>query len=325
MNEVKTTVVIPNYNGKAYIEDCLSFLHRSKGTAFHTILVDNGSTDGSLELVKDRFPWVEVIAFSDNTGFCHAVNAGIRKAETEYVILLNNDTVTEPDFVKKLEESIERNTSIFSVSAKLVNMRKQTLVDDAGDFYCALGWAFARGKGKNVDYYKKRDRIFASCAGGAIYRRALLLELGLFDEEHFAYLEDIDIGYRARIYGYQNYFEPEAVVYHAGSASSGSRYNAFKVGYSARNSIYLIAKNMPFVQILINLPLLAFGFFIKTLFFLKKGMGLIYVKGLLRGLALSFSKTGRKNRVPFLRRNLKNYVILQLELWGNMVRKLLDF
>lgn len=324
MDVVKTTVVIPNYNGKAYISDCLSFLHRSKKTSFHTILVDNGSTDGSLELVKDRFPWVEVIEFSENTGFSMAVNAGIEQAQTEYVLLLNNDTVVEPDFVYELERCMENSKNCFSVSAKMINMKNQQIIDDAGDYYCALGWAYSRGKGKSESFYTKKTKIFASCAGAALYRRDLLLELGLFDELHFAYLEDIDIGYRARIAGYQNYFCPKAIVYHAGSASSGSRYNAFKIDLSARNSIYLICKNMPFVQVIINLPFLVVGFLIKALFFIKKGYGLTYLKGLLKGFKLSFSEEGKTKKVLFKQQNLKHYLKIQFELWGNIVRRMVD-
>lgn len=324
MSQKKTTVVIPNYNGKKYIGDCLSFLHRSKGTIFDTIVVDNGSTDGSLALVKDQFPWVKVIAFSDNTGFSKAVNAGILEADTEFVILLNNDTVVEPDFVVNLEKAISNRKKAFSVSAQLVNMKQHEILDDAGDFYCALGWSFARGKGKEASYYKKPCRIFSACAGAAIYKRELLCKIGLFDEAHFAYLEDVDVGYRARLYGYENYYEPSAVVYHAGSASSGSRYNAFKVDLSSRNSIYLIAKNMPFLQILLNLPFFLIGYAIKTAFFFQKGLGMVYVKGLFKGFKLSLSKQGREKKVKVRPSFLGIYLRIQLELWWNIIRRFLD-
>ena len=120
--------------------------------------------------------------------------------------------------------------------------------------------------------YSHTKKIFAACGGAAIYRRKIFEEIGFFDEEHFAYLEDIDIGYRAKIYGYHNVFEPSAIVYHAGSASSGSKYNEFKVNFSSRNSVYIVRKNMPLFQIVVNLPFLAVGFLIKTLFFVKKGL-----------------------------------------------------
>ena len=146
-------------------------------------------------------------------------------------------------------------------------------IDSAGTFYNALGWAYARGKDQDASQYEKIGETFASCGGAAIYRRDLLEEIGLFDEKYFAYLEDIDIGYRARIFGYQNYYEPKAKVIHAGSATSGSRYNEFKTKLSSANNAYMIGKNMPLLQLLCNLPFLFVGFLVKAAFFFIKKMG----------------------------------------------------
>ena len=173
-----------------------------------------------------------------------------------------------------------------------------------------------------MNSYDKEGRIFSACAGAAIYRRGLFDKIGYFDENHFAYLEDIDIGYRANIYGYPNKYAPEAEVFHAGSAVSGSRHNEFKVKLSARNSIYLIYKNMPFLQIIINFPLLLAGYLIKFLFFSLKGMGGAYGKGLLEGIKLSVSGEGRKNKVKFRIRNIKNYLWIQGQLWTNILLRL---
>ena len=161
--------------------------------------------------------------------------------------------------------------------------------------------------------------MFSCCAGAAIYRRDLLLELGLFDEEHFAYLEDTDLGYRAKIAGYENWYAPKAVVRHLGSGTSGSRYNRFKVRYSSRNNVYMIRKNMPAGQILLNLPLLIPGFGIKCLYFLRKGFGREYLAGIKNGLELSVK--GKK--IPFRPEHLGRYAGLQLELWVNLFRILL--
>ena len=153
----KSTVIIPNYNGIAYIEDCLaSLLAKNEGRPFSVIVVDNHSTDGSKELVLEKFPQVKLIAFEENTGFCKAVNAGILASDTDYVILLNNDTTVEEGFITSLEKAIEKYPRAFSVGAKMVDMKNPQLLDDAGDFYCALGWAFARGKGKAADKYTKK-------------------------------------------------------------------------------------------------------------------------------------------------------------------------
>ena len=320
---IKSTVVIPNYNGISYIKNCLESLRKDgEEKAFEIIVVDNHYTDGSREMVLREYPYVKLIAFEENTGFCKAVNAGITAAKTEYVILLNNDTTVEKGFVAALERTLEEYPKAFSAGAKMVDMKNPTVIDDAGDFYCALGWAFARGVGKAADKYNKEQEVFSACAGAAIYRKNILDEIGLFDEMHFAYLEDLDIGYRAKIYGYQNYFTPDAVVHHAGSASSGSRHNVFKVDLSSKNSVYIIYKNMPVLQQIINLPLLIPGFFIKWLFFVKKGLGKNYACGVWAGIKRNFSKEAKKHKVKFQWSHLYQYICIQLELWINVILRI---
>ena len=139
---------------------------------------------------------------------------------------------------------------------------------------------------------------------------------------HFAYLEDLDIGYRAKIHGYRNYFAPDAVVHHAGSASSGSRHNAFKVDLSSKNSVYVIYKNMPLLQQVINLPFFMAGYFVKWLFFLRKGLGRNYVKGVFTGIKRNFDKEARKHKVKFKWAYLFNYFRIQWELWKNVILRI---
>lgn len=319
---MKTTVIIPNYNGKEYLKNCLLSLMRCEPSDFHIIVVDNGSSDGSTELLKEEFPQVDSIFLNENTGFAAAVNRGLEITKTPYALLLNNDTTVEPDFVSNLERALEREKNAFSVSAKMLMMQEPSLLDGAGDLYCALGWAFALGKGKPADkYYRVPARIFSGCGGAVIYRMDILREIGFFDENHFAYLEDVDIGYRAKILGYKNYYEPSAICYHAGSGFSGSRYNEFKIKLSSRNSIYLILKNMPFLQLLINMPFLLPGFLAKVAFFTKKGYGNTYCKGLLNGFTLYFSKEGRGHKVPFKMKNLPHYITIEWELLVNVIRR----
>ncbi|MCF2656544.1 glycosyltransferase family 2 protein [Lacrimispora saccharolytica] len=317
-----TSVVIPNYNGIRYLKNCLLSLQKCEGEDFEVIVVDNGSTDGS-DLLPDSLKLnVRLIKLNENTGFAHAVNVGIREAKGEYVILLNNDTEVESGFVRKLTEALKKNRKAFSASAMMVDMNNREVLDGAGDYYCALGWAFAYGKGKKTEECDKGRKIFSSCAGACIYDKAKLEITGLFDELHFAYLEDVDLGYRARIAGFDNIYEPAAVVYHAGSGFSGSKYNEFKIKLSSRNSVYLILKNMPLLQLIINLPFIVFGYLIKTLFFVLKGYGKVYLKGLLDGFKLYFSKEGHKNKVRFKLSNLKNYFIIEIELLVNIFRRL---
>ena len=320
---MKTTIIIPNYNGIEYLENCLLSLQKCEPADFHIIVVDNGSTDGCVELLKEKFPAVEAIFLPENIGFAPAVNRGLELIKTPYALLLNNDITVEPDFVLRMEAAMDANKNCFSVSAKMLQMHNPELLDGAGDLYCALGWAFALGKGKTAaDHYTKPAKIFSSCGGAAIYRMDILREIGFFDENHFAYLEDVDLGWRARIAGYCNRYEPSAVVYHAGSGFSGSRYNEFKINLSSRNSVYIILKNMPLLQIVVNLPFLLFGFLIKIAFFIKKGHGKTYCKGLLNGFKLYISPEGRPHKVPFKLCSLKNYINIELELLWNMIRRI---
>ena len=319
---MKSTVIIPNYNGMKFIENCMKALEKETSTSYQICIVDNGSTDGSREWIEKNCPKVPLIALGKNTGFCGAVNAGIKASRTPYVILLNNDTEVEYGFVKALEEALEQEKKSFSVSAKMVDMYDKTILDGAGDLYCALGWAFALGKGKKVkENYTKSQEIFSACGGAVIYRKDILDKIGIFDENHFAYLEDCDLGYRAQIFGYRNYYTPKAVVYHAGSGVSGSKHNEFKVNLSSKNSIYLIYKNMPMLQIVLNLPFLLPGFLVKYLFFIKKGLGDTYRKGIGKGFQLCFDKEGKRNKVTFSWNHFPNYIRIQWKLWINTVRR----
>lgn len=312
---MEVSVVIPNFNGIAFLDSVLASLEGQTLSNFEVILVDNGSTDGSCSFVTANYPWVHLIELSENFGFCGAVNAGIRAAKAPYVLLLNNDTEVKEDFVEEMLAAIRRHKNAFSCGARMVQYHDRDRLDDVGNYYCALGWSFARGRGKDIHAYETEDKIFSACAGAAIYRKKIIEKIGYFDEEHFAYLEDIDVGYRARIFGYENWYVPAALVYHVGSGTSGSRYNQFKTRYSSRNNIYLIYKNMPVLQIILNLPFLVPGFGMKILFFSQKGMGREYVAGIKNGFQIS----RRNKKVKFHMRNLGRYARIQLELWWNII------
>ena len=314
---MEVSVVIPNFNGIAFLDSVLASLEGQTLSNFEVILVDNGSTDGSCSFVTANYPWVHLIELSENFGFCGAVNAGIRAAKAPYVLLLNNDTEVKEDFVEEMLAAIRRHKNAFSCGARMVQYHDRDRLDDVGNYYCALGWSFARGRGKDIHAYETEDKIFSACAGAAIYRKKIIEKIGYFDGEHFAYLEDTDIGYRARIYGYENWYAPKAIVYHVGSGTSGSRYNQFKTRYSSRNNIYLIYKNMPLLQIILNLPFLAVGFLIKFLFFAVKGMGKEYAAGIKNGFSISM----KNKKVPFRIKHLPNYCKIQLELWINIIRR----
>lgn len=318
----KITIVIPNYNGVSFLKGCLdAVLEQEPDTpGYEVLVVDNGSSDGSLELLRESYPGVRLEALAENTGFCHAVNVGLRLSRAPYVILLNNDTKAAPAFVKNLYHAIESRPEAFAVGAKMLMWDHPELIDGAGDRYCVLGWAYARGKGRPVSSCCKPCEVFSACAGAAIYRKSVFEEIGCFDEEHFAYLEDLDIGYRARIYGYRSYYEPEAQVIHYGSAASGSRYNPWKVSLASANNIYVIGKNMPLLQWLWNLPFLLAGFLVKWAFFCAKGMGKAYISGFRKGFMRLFRAGGRAHRVKFRAKHLGHYLAIQWQLYVNTLR-----
>lgn len=318
---MKTTIVIPNYNGKHFLKDCLTALLKQTQKDFHTLIIDNGSSDGSVSYIEEHFPQMEVIRCKKNYGFCEAVNRGIRLTKTPYVLLLNNDTEVEERFVEEMERAMERHPKAFSVSSKMMNFQERDKMDDAGDMYCLVGWQFQRGVARPEKLFVKEKRVFSACAGAAIYRREVFEQIGYFDESHFAYLEDMDIGFRARIYGYENWFCPTARVYHVGSGTSGSKYNAFKVKLSARNSVYMNYKNMPFWMLVLNLVPLGVGYVVKWLFFIRQGFGRDYARGIFEGI-----RTLRNLRkVSFAFSHIWNYIEVEWELIWNCFLYVYEF
>lgn len=312
----KVTVIIPNYNGKAYLNHCLRALYENSEMELEVFVVDNGSNDDSISGAQAEFPQVKFLMLKKNYGFSKAVNEGIKAAKTPYVFLLNNDTQIQKHCVETLLDCMETSDDIFSVEAKLLQKSQPHKIDSAGTFYHVLGWAFSRGKGSDAFKYTSRCECFAACAAAALYRREYLLKIGLFDEQFFAYLEDVDIGYRAKLHGYRNMYEPHAKVYHVGSGTSGSRYNEFKVRVSARNNIYLVRKNMPVFQRVIHAPLLLIGCMIKAIFFAGKGYGKAYMKGLSEGIFTNVQKQYHGKNV-----SKKIYWKIECELWKNLGKK----
>ncbi|MBR0164381.1 MAG: glycosyltransferase family 2 protein [Lachnospiraceae bacterium] len=318
--ETKVTVIIPNHNGEAYIRDCLDAM-RIQTMKAKIIVVDDASTDGSLAYLieQEEKGLIELVQLPENKGFAAAVNAGIKRAQTRYVILLNNDTSADKDFVQDLYLAMRKKKKTFSVSGLMLQMDDPGIIDDCGDVFSALGWAFSPGRDKPRTDYITRARISSACGGAAIYDRRILLELGLFDEQHFAYLEDVDIGLRAQRKGYYNFYEPDAVVYHKASAASGSRYNAFKTRLTTANTIYVIYKNWPVWIIVLNMPLLVAGFFTKMVFYARKGFFKDYLAGVKEGAAKVRHSTFP--RPVTTKENIRRHLLFEAELLANCIRR----
>lgn len=309
------TVIIPNYNGQSFLGECLDSL-KNQDHSFDVVIIDNASQDGSAAYIKENYPEFILIENHENHGFAAAVNQGIKASDSEYIFLLNNDVLLEAETIPNLLKCIKKDDKIFAVSSKIIQYHDPTRMDDAGDEYTILGWTRRVGYGKSPDKYVLEREIFSACAAASIYRRSILDEIGYFDENFFAYMEDVDISYRARIQGYTCLYCPKAVVYHVGSGTSGSRYNEFKTRLAARNNVYVPYKNMPWFQLAINAPFLVIGYLIKYFFFRSQGYGNTYLSGLKKG----FKSWGQINRVQYTPKNFRNYLKIEWMLIKNTVK-----
>lgn len=315
---MKASIVTPNYNGERFLETFFESLNSDPEYIGEVIIVDNGSTDKSKEYIKRsefNFP-VILIENTENLGFSPAVNQGIRKAKYEYIFSLNNDTQVKKGSIKALLDLISSRPEIFSVQAKMLQYDNKELIDDVGDEYNLLAWTKKTGENHDSNEYCEVKEIFSACAGAAMYRKSLLAEIGMFDDNYFAYMEDVDLAIRSRINGYTNLLCPDAIVYHIGSATSGSRHNDFKVRLAARNNVWTVYKNQPIPMKIVNFIFLFFGFLIKYLFFTKKGFGKTYLAGIREGL----SNRGEIDKVKFKGKNTKNYFKIEYRLIINTLK-----
>ena len=319
---MKLSVIIPNYNGIMYLSKCLDALSKQDFKDFDVIIVDDASSEEGVEEVAASYPGAVLIKHDVNRGFAASVNDGIRASSSEYVFLLNNDAYVDDGCLRELVSSIEKDGEYsrdFSVKCKMLSAVNHALIDNAGDFYNIFGWARSRGKDKLADSHSKPGEIFSSCAGAALYNRQVLMDIGLFDENHISYLEDVDIGYRARLYGYINMYEPKARVFHEGSATSGSRHNEFKVFFSARNSILIRYKNQTMLQKIVNFPAQEAGVIIKQLFFWNKGLGKAYRKGLKEGRKIKKTESEKQKKIVFDSAKRKRAWAIELEMLKNII------
>jgi len=238
-------VVIPNWNGERFLSTCLGSLRRQPFEDFETVLVDNGSTDGSVAFVRCNFPEVRVLPLHENRGFSVAVNVGIRASRAEYVALLNNDTEVDPGWLEALVEAAEAHPEAGFFASKMVNFNDRRVLDGAGDLLRRSGLPYRLGHGEpDRGQYDEATFIFGACAGAALYRRSMLEDIGPFDEDFFANCEDGDLSFRAQLAGYRCLYVPRSVVYHMGSATFGKR-SATATRLGTRNSLCMLLKNLP--------------------------------------------------------------------------------
>lgn len=240
----RVSVIIPNWNGARWLPGCLGGLARQTFRDFEIVIVDNGSTDDSINLIHKTCATARVVPLPSNCGFAVACNRGLAESRGAHIVLLNNDTVPQPEWLANLVRAIDRNPpEVCAVTSLMLDMENPELIENAG---VALHWD---GLDQKIGFRKSptefdqpRD-VFAASAGAAIYRRGFLEELGGFDEKFVMYLEDVDLCLRGRILGYRCVLEPSAIVLHHGHGSGlpTARY----VRLITRNRLLMLLKNIP--------------------------------------------------------------------------------
>ncbi len=245
MDKIATSVsvIIPNWNGAEHLPTCLDSLQCQTVQNAEVIVVDNGSTDGSLALLGSRYPEARVLPLEKNRGFAGACNAGMRTARGSFVVLLNNDTQVDPQWLEEVLVAFERHPEAGMVASKMLLFDRRDTFHTAGDFYRVDGQPGNRGVWQRDEgQYDEEAYVFGACGGSAAYRRAMLEHVGLLDEAFFYSCEDIDLAWRAQLAGWRCVYTPRAVVYHKLSATGGGATASF---YDGRNTIYLLVKDYP--------------------------------------------------------------------------------
>lgn len=289
-------VVVPNWNGKHHLNACLGALAHQDATI---VVVDNGSHDGSADFVRANFPEVVLLTHPKNIGFTGAVNDGIRWAidnNYPYVALLNNDAVADKHWVKNLVGFISKNPKVGIATSKIISFDGK-LMDSTGEFYSVWGLSFSRGRDEPAsNRYDRMSRIFGASGGASIYRTTMLNQIGLFDNDFFAYYEDVDISFRARLAGWEVNYVPSAIVRHHIGATL-RKIKGFTTYQTIKNLPMLAFKNVPSPLILTVWPRLFLAhsaYFWKAVF---TGRGAAAIKGLVVGLGLLIKKIPARRHI----------------------------
>lgn len=243
---VTASIIIVNWNGRRHLPTCLDSLAAQSYRDFETILVDNGSTDGSQNLVRERYPWVRLVALTQNSGFASGNNRGYAEARGRYIVTLNNDTEAAPDWLEILVRTADDNPRAGMVGCRICSFEEPELIDSIGVAICRDGMSrgqFRNRRWSSLDLPEVVEILFPS-ACVALYRRAMLEETGFFDDDFFAYAEDTDLGLRGRLAGWEAVAATRAVVRHKYSQSGGA-FSPFKVYLVERNHYWVVLKSFP--------------------------------------------------------------------------------
>lgn len=304
----KISVVVPNWNGIGYIGKCLDSL-LAQTLEPDIIVVDNNSTDGSAELIQDHYSQVILIKNKSNLGFTGGVNAGIKrslKLGSRHVALLNNDAVADKKWIEELSDYLNTHPEIGIITGQIINSSKEKL-DSTGEFYTSWGLPFARGRGEYTNSGYEEGRVFGASGGASLYRASMFEEIGLFDEDFFAYYEDVDISFRAQLAGWKVAFTPTAKAYHEIGATSG-KIKDFTTYQTMKNLPMLFLKNVPLKFMPSMLPRfgLAYSGFLMSA--ISRGQGRAALKGLAVFLILLPKKLLQRHKIQRKRLASVSYI-----------------
>ena len=237
------SVVIPNWNGAHHLATCLDSLRRQTYSPLEVIVVDNGSTDESLDLLARKYPETRLLALGENRGFAGACNAGMKAAKGEFIVLLNNDTEADIRWLTEVVAAFRRHPDAGLVASKMRLYAQRSTFHTAGDFYRINGIPGNRGVWQpDAGQYDREEEVFSANGGSAAYRRVMLDQIGPLDEDFFYSCEDVDLAWRAQLAGWRCIYAPRALIYHKLSATGGGATASF---FDGRNFIYLLAKDYP--------------------------------------------------------------------------------
>lgn len=277
------SVVIPNYNGKRYLEGCLSSLSAQTFRDFEVILADNGSSDGSAEYVAEKFPMVRIVKNGANLGFAAGVNSGIRSARGEFILALNNDTAADEDLLRSLAGAMDSDQGVGMCASKMLFLDGR--INSVGICLSRSGAAWDRGMGEEDEgQYEEPCEVFGPSAGAGLYRREMLDEVGLFDEDFFMYMEDVDLAFRGRLAGWRCLYVPEARVHHVhgGTAGFGSDLSVY---YGNRNVLWYPVKDFPRRLLISSLPWILGRNLAVVPYYALRGRGRVALRSKVDGLA----------------------------------------
>lgn len=243
MTEPLLSVIIPHYNGVQHLDTCFKALRQQSYRRLEVILVDNGSADESVAFTRRNFPDVKIIELGQNLGLTVAINRGIAQAKGSVLVPLNNDTEVAPGWAQALVDRLAAFPDAGIIASKMLLFSERDKIHSAGDGFAVNGIPINRGVWQvDAGQFDDDTYIFGGCGGAVAYRRDMLNDIGLFDEDLFMYLEDVDLNWRAQLAGYRAVFAPEAVVYHHLSATGGGVISSY---YTGRNTLFVLAKNLP--------------------------------------------------------------------------------